>query len=302
LPAFLLVSCAGIQRAPEGSVRKIAASPSAGFGYDCYLYRPAHISCPRLLVIPNNSGFADDDIAKHDESARRAIASFGRLIADRLGCALLMPVFPRTRSHGEVYTHALDRDTLMEGGRSRLDMQLLAMIEYVRGELRQEGERIDAKVFLFGFSASGMFVNRFALIHPDVVKVVVCGSPGGWPIAPIASYQGVDLTYPVGVSDLEAIAGTKIDLAGFGALPQYLFIGSEDRNDSVPFEDGYEPAQRDIVFSLFGEDLVKRFGKAESIYGAACPGARFKVYPGTGHIITDAMIGDVIAFFREQCR
>lgn len=76
---------------------------------------------------------------------------------------MLVPVFPRPTSNWQIYTHALDRDSLITtvSGLERIDLQLLAMIDDARQRLKERDVLIGNEVFLNGFSASGSFVNRF---------------------------------------------------------------------------------------------------------------------------------------------
>jgi dienelactone hydrolase len=292
-----LAACAGWPRA-DARVSKVAANPAAGFAYDYYLYLPDRIARPALLVIPNNSGFVDDDIAAHERSVQRDIALFGKRLAAPLEAALLMPVFPRSRTHAEVYTHALDRDTLQSAG-ARLDAQLLAMLDDARRSPALSAYRLDGRNYLFGFSAAGMFVNRFALLHPDAVRAVACGAPGGWPIAPLGAYRGMALSYPVGIADLPQLAGQALDLDAFKTLAQFFFIGADDGNDSLMYTDGYDVEQKETVFALFGDTPAGRFAAAEALYREIGANARFTVYRGVGHTLTDAMLADAVAFFKQ---
>src|SRR5262249_49789076 len=129
-----------------------------------------------------------------------------RRIADQLGTPMLIPIFSRPSSEPTIYTHALDRDTLITArpDLQRLDLQLIAMIDDARNRLGG----IDGRVLIVGFSASGMFADRFTALHPDRVRGAAIGSPGGWPIAPMSTYAGHTLRYPVGVGDLETLVGT----------------------------------------------------------------------------------------------
>ena len=88
---------------------------------------------------------------------------------------------------------------------ARLDLQLLAMVDDARASLGAEDVQTDERFLLQGYSASGMFANRFTALHPDRVMAVASGSPGGWPIAPAAEHQGERLPYPAGVADVEAV-------------------------------------------------------------------------------------------------
>ena len=270
-------------------VEHVAAGPRTGFHSDYYLYVPETLHRDErgnatLLVQPNNSGRTSNDIGVHRRDAW--VTGFERKrIADDLGVALLVPAFPRTARDWQVYTHALDRDVLTTRDPllSRLDLQLVAMIDDARARLRARGTPLDARVLLQGFSASAMFANRFTALHPERVRAASIGSPGGWPIAPVAKV-GVDaLPYPAGIADLSALTGKPFDAAAFGRVPQYFYLGDADDNDSLDFGDGWDAPMAGEVDRLFGDNPVARWTHAETLYARAGATARFELVHGIGH-------------------
>ncbi|MBK9155019.1 MAG: hypothetical protein IPM25_12515 [Chloracidobacterium sp.] len=287
-------------------VRKIEADPSQGFSYPYYLYVPPKSTSPvgrHLLVLPNNTGKINDDLAVHEENVKRRIAQVP-LAFGKLNVAAIMPVFPRPEADWKIYTHALDRDSLTTDKKQfgRFDLQLIAMIDDARKRLADEKMAADKRVLIYGFSASGMFANRFAFLHPDRVLAAAVGSPGGWPIAPASELNGKKLRYPVGIEDLKAIAGKKIDTDELRKVRFFVFLGDQDDNDSVVFGDGYEPEDKDLVFELFGKVPVDRWEISKRLYADAKMNAEFKMYPGIGHKITPAIIGDVNSFFEAAMK
>jgi hypothetical protein len=96
---------------------EVPAVESSGFFFPYYLYVPKDLSRSepvRLLIEPNNTGQATDDFEVHRASARRlAAAGDVRRLADGLHTPLLVPVFPRPRSQTKIYTHYLDRDSML---------------------------------------------------------------------------------------------------------------------------------------------------------------------------------------------
>ena len=293
-----------------GEVVKVEAQPSKGFLYPYYLYVPPELWSAKgknvkqtLLVLPNNTGKTDDEFAAHDKYARRNIEDLRRL-GSNLKVALLMPAFPRPQSDWRIYTHAIDRDSLLTERKEykRFDRQLIRMIDDARTRLRSNGYLFDKRVLMFGFSASGMFTNRFVFLHPERIKAAAIGSPGGWAIVPVASWKGKTLRYPIGVADFKAVSGKKLDMKRLKRVPLFLFLGAEDTNDSVIFRDSYELEDEKLIFNLFGKTLIERWAFTQEIYSANLRGATLALYPKVGHTLTKEMWDDIKAFFSKHLR
>lgn len=290
LVALLAVAAAALIGPYAMRTQYVEADPAAGYASGYYLYVPSDLArrgpsgLVTLLVQPNNSGTNSDDIGVHRRDAwwtgfeRRALA-------DELGVALLVPSFPRPATGWQVYTHALDRDVLTTERPefSRLDRQLLAMVDHARSTLAAQGQPVDSRMLIQGFSASGMFANRFAALHPRRIKAAAIGSPGGWPIAPATHHGGEALPYPAGTADLEELTGVPFDAQGFNAVPQLIYMGAADDNDSLDFEDGWDRPASAQVDRLFGADPRQRWPHAERMYREAGSRARFLLVDGVGH-------------------
>lgn len=272
-------------------VRHFSANPSAGYHADFFVYvSPKSRQLARsgqpatLLVQPNNSGVTSNNPAVHRRDAWWM--AFGRhWLADELGVVLLVPAFIRPADDWRVYSHALDRDVLTTSRAElrRLDLQLLAMVDRARAALAAESLPTEAKFLLQGFSASGMFANRFTMLHPGRVKAVAVGSPGGWPVAPTSVVAGEDLPYPAGVSDLDSLAGLPFDSLAYRSVPQLIVMGALDDNDGLDFTDGWDSVAAAQVDRLFGTTPVGRWRLAEWLYRSAGASAQFRLVPGVGH-------------------
>ncbi len=287
----------------------VEAIPSAGFNYPYFLFVPHGISDEDemvLIVEPNNSGFADDDFEKHKEKAGR-IASrdfyTGNYTARKLKYPLLVPVFPRPLNEWKIYTHAFDRDVALQKNNSleRIDLQLLAMIGDAARRLGEMGFKIDEKIFMTGFSASGSFVNRFTAIHPEKIMAAAAGGTNGLLILPVDSLKGKSLPFPLGTVDFISLFGRQFDLSLFSRTPQYYYIGELDDNDAVSFEDGYDQSERQLVLELLGEKMQPaRWNECINIYREKNVKAQFRTYSETGHEFTDEVRTDILNFFMEQ--
>jgi len=141
-----------------------------------------------------------------------------------------------------------------------------------------------------------MFTNRFTFLHPDRVKAAAIGSPGGWPIAPVEKYNDRTLRYPIGVADLKSVAGKKLDLKTLRKVPMFVFLGDKDTNDSVPFGDSYDDADRELINPLFGSTPLSRWKVSEQLYKDAGLNAIFKLYPDVPHTVTPLMRDEIRAF------
>jgi len=272
------------------------------FSWPYYLWVPDSLPVrTTLLVEPNNSGFAND-LAVLQEWSSLSLIGWRARFAARINAPLLVPVFPRPMTHWRIYTHALDRDSLTNSieDLQRIDLQIIEMIDDARQRLADLGFDVDEKVFMMGFSASGQFTNRFAILHPERIRAAAAGSPGGWPLAPVTSWQGETLDYHVGIADVDSLLGKPLDMAAVRTVPLYLYMGDADTNDSVPYSDGYDEDQRDQVNRLFGTTPVERWAPADEIYETAGMNSTFVLYPGVGHTITDEMFDDVAAFFNAH--
>jgi len=272
-------------------VQRFEANPINGYHADFYLYiSPDAKRAARagkeitILVQPNNSGTNSDDPEVHHKDAW--ITGFERhRIADELGVVLLVPAFIRPGEDWQIYTHALDRDTLLteRTDLTRIDLQLIAMIEHARTELAKDNIQTDEKIFIQGFSASGMFANRFTILHPELVKAAAIGSPGGWLVAPIPNFNGEQLPYPAGIADLEVLTGIQFDETIYNTVPQLIYMGSADDNDSLDYADGWDEADAQLVDRLFGTDPLSRWDDIEAIYKEAGTNVQFLLVNGVGH-------------------
>ncbi|HOP06182.1 MAG TPA: hypothetical protein PLF13_02720 [candidate division Zixibacteria bacterium] len=305
---LLLILAASLATAGDDSccaIHRITPEAGDAFYWPYYLYVPSDplngFDSAAILVEPNNTGYIDDDFRVHDSASFRRIR-LDRDRADKWGMILLRPCFPRPKTDWQIYTQALDRDVLTcdDTTLARLDIQLQAMIADARKRLVSDSIPVCDKVLMYGFSAAGMFVNRFVLLHPQTVAAAAIGSPGGWPIAPITEYEGKLLRFPVGRADLDSLTGQPFDLLQYRQVPQLLFFGDQDDNDAVMYDDGFDEQDRELVLALFGPTPIARWDKARNIYTEVGCHAEFRLYPGVGHEVNSAMWKDIGAFLGDH--
>lgn len=295
----------------DGIIIKVPPNKAKGFNYPYYLYLPEHMESTksekkRLVVEPNNTGSVSDVLAYHDEAAFNMVSANGNpghYAAYYLNYPFLVPVFPRPYTNWwQSYTHALDKGAMMLDGESkRLDLQLIAMIEDAKSILTKMGYKMESKVFMTGFSASGQFTNRFATLHPEVVKAIAVGN---FTMYPTDKINGVTLNYPWGIADIKNYTGKAFNKKEYDKIAQFCYIGDQDQNDQ-PYNVDYGITEEETkaVNDLFGYDygvpkwqrkwkFVQQLGYDKSI--------QFHVYKGIGHNISDNILKDILEFFKAN--
>ncbi len=286
---------------------RVSTDLTDGFAFPYYLLIPHGIDSNKpihLLVEPCNTG-AGDNFKRLDRKVKAFIeASHATIIARKLKIPLLVPVFPRPGGdQWRLYTHALDRDTLLlkEGGLRRIDLQLIKMIDHAQRLLRHNNMKMNEKVFMNGFSASGTFTNRFAILHPTVVRAIATGGVNCIPTFPTDQWNDTTMRYPVGIADIKEIADIEFDEVAYKKVSQYIYMGALDDNDTVPYRDGYDEMDAELVKKLIGAKMMPdRWDVSQSIYKALEIPAQFVTYENTGHQIKDEMIDDIVAFFEAN--
>jgi hypothetical protein len=283
--------------------------PENGFNFPYFLFIPDKMNAENELVLivePNNSGFADDDLQKHIEKAKRIAGKefyTGNYVARKLRYPLLVPVFPRPETDWEIYTHAFDRDVARQKDNEleRIDLQLLAMVEDAKNKLAEKGFKLSDKFLMTGFSASGTFVNRFTAVHPEKVLAAAAGGVNGLLILPLEQLENETLNFPLGVSDFQNLFGKPFNAEAFKNTPQFLFMGELDDNDAIPYEDGYDLDERELVFKLLGEEMQPaRWQKCREIYEQENVNATVKTFREIGHEQSVAVKDDIVEYFKNH--
>lgn len=280
---------------------RIKANRNRGYNYDAYLKLPnyfRHDITDFLLVIPNNTG-QSGTIETHDKSARNAIfsGSWESWIAKQLGTPLLMPVFPRT---GDIYYHDLTYDALTATGKARrVDHQLMAMIVDAITLLEDlYNKEFHDKVLMVGASASGDFVSRFTILHPEYVHAVVTALNAGLPMLPVSRFKSYRQTYPFGTADIKRFEKDGFNKEAFKNVKILSMNGNLD-NDSTGYIQGsnIKPYTREEIFSIFGSTIKERCEISSEIFLDITNNYQAILYRDIGHNIVRE---DAVAFLKAN--
>jgi pimeloyl-ACP methyl ester carboxylesterase len=275
---------------------RVEANPQAGFEWPYFLLVPSPVQTPLYLVVmPNNTGVIGDDPAAYEQLTRSDLAFFAPTVI-ALGRPFLSPAFPRPAQFQEMYTHALDRASLLTRipKFERLDLQLIAMIEDARKRLQQKSLTIQQKIWIFGMSAGGSFTSRFTMLHPEIIQAASIGSPGWGPILPVAEWAGRRLPYPEGVADIEELTGKPLNLAALRQVALEFYLGDRDVNIDVWWDPVNNP-ECALINEVFngGPDVLWRWPTYEQVFESADVKARWLIYPGVGHSMSSSWVIDM---------
>ncbi len=290
---ILIISLSGfhfLSAQSRDTLMEVAADPGAGFNYPYYLFIPAE--CHKkdetyLLVEPNNTGMANDTFSVHENAARlqAQMGPLGNQLSHQLSVPFLVPVFPRPAKDGKIYTHMLDREAMLikKGPMKRIDLQLVAMIRDAKGKLQKAGYKINEQILMSGYSSSGVFANRFACLHPELVRAYSAGGMNGFLMMPFSQWNAESLEYPIGTGDLKKIAGEPFNFEAFTRIHQFLYMGEDDTDDAVQDEDAYSAKERALIYKSFGEKMQPdRWFACQLQYKIATHDAQFRTYSGVG--------------------
>ncbi len=296
-----------IEKVKHGTLMKFSAKPSKGFNYDYLIFLPNAIKKEKthyLLVETNNTGFPSDSSEEHERKAKNlANGSTGSFVSVKGKIPLLVPIFPRPAEKKLVYTHALDRDAIFikDVKYERLDLQLLAMIKDAKKALKKIKFNTHEKVFMNGFSASGSFINRFALLHPEMIKAIATGGLNGILMLPQEVLAGERLNYPLGINDIKTIIGKDFNYDAYKKISQFIYMGKEDTNDAVKYDDAYNEQERDVIHKALSKTMQPdRWEKCQIIYRLHHLNVEFRTYEHVGHGTPASVLWEVAEFFKRN--
>lgn len=270
---------------------------SNGFNFPYTLFIPDDINDFTSLIVEGaNAGKSANSIEEGINDVIDDVMSRRIITCNNETCfPILTPCFPRlyTEEDGGIFTHMLSSQSLNYNkyGLERIDIQLVNMINDAKKELFNLGITCDEKVIVDGFSASAKFVNRFALLHPEIVKLVIAGACSGTGIIPLRELNGEKLLYPIGCGNIDI---TDEQLEQFKQIKQFYYMGSLDPENNDPLgikEDGKLISESSItmeeatqLYKYVGKKMIPdRWNTIQNIYSMLGVNAIFKTYEGVGH-------------------
>lgn len=178
----------------------------------------------------------------------------------------------------------------------RVDEQIVRMIAKTKNMVLNEfGINLDNKIFLNGYSSSGVFAQRFSLLHPEMIDTVCIGGASG--SIPVPSD---DLDYPLGVKDYEELMGKKFDFEQYKDIKFRYYVGEYEtfKKSNCRYDDNGEFApMHDMSYfnrsvpvdvgknqrELFGKDMFERANRTVQVLKSLGLNIEHHIIKGRGH-------------------
>ncbi len=238
---------------------------------------------PYLLIIPKDmdpdapmivetNNLEDRDMKKLLNQASLETAKNLIQISNRMKSPIMVPILPGNPK-GPYYQQLSEECFTNEINpmNQRMDLQVTEMIASAKERiLNSTGVKVPDKIFMNGYSASGVFAQRFALLHPELIDTLCVGGASGSIPMP-----NPDLDYPLGIRNYKEITGHEFDYEAYLNI-RFRYYVSEFEKEKVNktrfTEDGaYAPMHDMSYFSrsvsnetgqvfrnLYGKDLLER--------------------------------------------
>lgn len=217
-----------------------------------------------------------------DRTAQQYRDSFADF-AEAHGCIVLAPLFPC----GLIEPDDVDNYKFIKFHDIRFDYVLLAMVDEVAARYRVDAERF----LLHGFSGGGHFAHRFFYLHPRRLRAVSVGAPG------LVTLLEPERDWWVGVRDLEAQFGVRLDLDAMRAVAVQMVVGAEDTETweiTIPAGSQYwMPGANDA-----GRTRIERLAALRASFERHGISVRHDIVAGAGHWGFD-VLKPVKAFFAD---
>ena len=198
----------------------------------------------------------------------------------------------------DFYTQDLSRAVLVsqEERFKRLDLQVLAMLQDARKQLKERHIKTKNKFLVTGFSSAGVFAWRWTMLHPEYVLVTVTGG-ALYHMLPVEEWDTETLIYPVGVGDMKQLVGKKFNKKAWSKIPIFSTNGEKDNNDTFVYEECFaKEVERPMLQKVLpGKDIFERRAQSLQLLAQLAPNVQTHLYPWLGH---KPVTKDVIAFLK----
>lgn len=251
------------------------------------LITPSHIQDGQTLIVETNN----EETNIQNELFLQAMGEAKDLNNCLKGSApILIPILPSLSATAPYYQQ-LSTECFQNGDRPDLDM--IQCINSAKDIMKNEyGAKLNDKIFLNGYSSTGVAAQRFALIHPELIDTACIGGASG--SIPIPNPQ---LDYPLGTKNFRQLFGKDFNEEAYREIVFNYYVGelelltdSCDRNGQIyPMHD-MSYMERSVPINqgkqyrrMFGQDMFARANAIVSLLQNSGYKISHKVLPNIAH-------------------
>lgn len=248
----------------------------------------------RIILESNN--FETDNFENIINQGIETGSKLVNLTKDKPG-VILVPLIPNGKN--QIYFQQLSRGCFElepEDNCYRIDEQIVKMIDEAKITVKEEtGVDLEDKIFLNGYSSSGVFAQRFSLLHPELIHTACIGGASGSIPVPIKN-----IGYPIGISDYKELTGKEFDMDSYCEIDFTYYVGELETINKVNtrFDDDGNPApMHDMSYfdvsvpssvgrkqrEIFGYNMFERAQKTVEALKAMGIKIEHYVIPGRSH-------------------
>lgn len=220
----------------------------------------------------------------------------GSYVRSQINAPMLYVYVPGENENEPYYQHlARECFTSNDLKYPRCDLLVKQSILDAQKKLRSiSGKDVSDKIVLNGYSTSGVFAQRFAVIHPEIISKAIIGAATG--SIPIPSK---DLDWPFGIRNFEELFGKKFDEDSYKKIQFAYYVGELEARETSNRRDenGNIVPRHDISYltisspedvatryrAMFGMNLHERFTNVIDWYKQNGYKIISKIYTGADH-------------------
>lgn len=238
-------------------IKFLATDMNKGINMPSILSIPLSENTNSQLVVESNN-LESGNLQEIIEQGAQTGIRLAQLTRD-LPCPILVPLIPSYKDYPYLQQLSQECFSLSSDDRNyRIDEQVVRIINKAKSILEKEkGLVVKDRIFLNGYSSSGVFAQRFALLHPDIIETACIGGASG--SIPIPTKK---MAYPIGIADYESLTGKKFDLESYSKIKFRYYVGeleTQNKSDSRVDDFGQPAPMHDM--SYFDRSVPTEVGK-----------------------------------------
>lgn len=267
-------------------------------GYNWWSYIPKSLQKNDVgyILVEESHGGSEDYEQDSDDALYNIYNHVSK--SEQYGFILVTVVLPRDFA-SNYYPQGINYNSLRSTTPDfyyRPDLKVNNILSAFMANLTSAGYNICEKILVAGFSAGGMWANRYTLLHPEHVKAAAMGQAGGWLAMPISEYNSTTLNWPMGINDFISLTGAAYSKENIlKDVPQFIFIGDQD--NSATFCNEPWPTESEI--QTWGMSDPERLENQCIYLINEGYNVTFTLYSGVAHDYTARMKSDIAEFFNS---